>query len=111
MREPFFLRIALQILLLLTLNSGAYAQDDEKPGFSMPCDQVLKLGLEKFTKAYGDRTQDFSTAGQKQAFEYYVKCKRPANDELATKLLQPKNSLGVYEALRIQIDNVRDELN
>src|ERR1051326_5224881 len=98
MRKPYFLRTLLPIFLLLTLASGPPLPDDEKPGFSMPCDQVLKLGLEKFTKAYGDRMQDFSTAGQKQAFEYYVKCKRPANDELVTKLLQPTNSLGVYEA-------------
>ncbi|MDQ3819231.1 MAG: hypothetical protein M3362_16360 [Acidobacteriota bacterium] len=106
-----FLRIALPTLLLLALAPVAYAQDDEKSGFSMPCDQAVKLGLEKFTKAYGDRTQDFSTAGQKQAFEFYVRCKRPANDELAGKLLRPGNSLGVYEALRSQIDSVRDWLN
>lgn len=103
MRKPFFLRIALQILLLLTLTRGAYAQDDEKAGFSMPCDEVVKLGLEKFTKAYGDRTQDFSTAGQKQAFEYYVNCKRPADDALAGKLL-------TQEKLK-EINSVRDVLN
>ncbi|HEX8889376.1 MAG TPA: hypothetical protein VF779_09370 [Pyrinomonadaceae bacterium] len=62
-------------------------------------------------RVYGDKTQDYSTAGQKMGFEYYVKCKRPANDELATKLLQPGNSLGSYEALRSQIDDVREELN
>src|SRR5947209_3951998 len=103
MRKPFFLRIALQILLLLTLTQGAYAQDDEKAGFSMPCDEVVKLGLEKFTKVYGDRTQDFSTAGQKQAFEYYVNCKRPADDALSAKLL-------TEEKLK-QINSARDVLN
>jgi hypothetical protein len=103
MRKPFFLRIALQILLLLALSAGAYAQDDEKAGFSMPCDQVVKLGLEKFSKAYGDRTQDFSTAGQKQAFEYYVNCKHPADDALSAKLLT--------EDKQKQIATVRDELN
>lgn len=103
MRKAFFLRIALPIILLLTLTRGAYAQEDEKPGFSMPCEQVIKLGLEKFTKAYGDRTQDFSTAGQKQAFEYYVNCKRPADDALADKLLT--------EDQRKQINSVRDVLN
>src|SRR5437763_16310807 len=106
-----FLRIALPIILLLTFTSGVYAQDDEKAGFSMPCEQVVKLGLEKFTKAYGDKTQDFSTAGQKQAFEYYVNCKRPANDALAAKLLYVGNGLGVYEAKRGQIEDVREELN
>src|SRR5947209_18995970 len=111
MRKPFFLRIALQILLLLTITPGAYAQDDEKPGFKMPCEQVVKLGLEKFTKVYGDRTQDFSTAGQKQAFEYYVNCKRSANDALATKLLYAGNGLEVYEAKRGQLEDVREELN
>src|SRR5437763_884758 len=106
-----FLRIALPIILLLTFTSGVYAQDDEKAGFSMPCEQVVKLGLEKFTKAYGDKTQDFSTAGQKQAFEYYVNCKRPANDALAAKLLYVGNGLGVYEAKRGQLEDVREQLN
>src|SRR5205085_3005120 len=106
-----FLRIALPIILLLTFTSGVYTQDDEKAEFSMPCDQVVKLGLEKFTKAYGDKKQDFSTAGQKQAFEYYVNCKRPANDALAAKLLYVGNGLGVYEAKRGQLEDVREELN
>jgi prefoldin subunit 5 len=91
--------------------AGAQAQDDERQDFKMPCGQVTRLGLEKFMKVYGDKTQDYSTAGQKMGFEYYVKCKRPANDDLATKLLHPGNSLGSYEALRIQIDDVREQLN
>lgn len=62
-------------------------------------------------KVYGDKTQDYSTAGQKMGFEYYAKCKRPANDELAGRLLSHRNNLGAYEALRIQIDSIRDELN
>ena len=91
--------------------TGAQAQDDERPDFKMPCAQVTKLGLDRFMKVYGDRTQDYSTAGQKMGFAYYAKCKRPANDALAEKLLAPTNSLGVYEAMRIQIDDVRKELN
>src|SRR3954470_23833658 len=105
------LRITLPFLLLIISATGAQAQEDERLDFKMPCGQVTRLGLEKFTKVYGDKTQTYSTAGQKMGFEYYVKCKRPANDELATKLLTPGNSLGSYEALRIQIDDVREDLN
>src|ERR1051326_7637466 len=87
------LRITLP-LLLLAFAPLAYAQD-ERPEFKMSCAEVLKLGLDKFVNVYGKRTQDQSNAGQKAAFTYYVKCKRPANDELAHKLLSATNSLGV----------------
>lgn len=97
-------------LSLLGLAGVAYAQD-ERPEFKMPCTQVLKLGLDKFVDVYGKRTGDYSNAGQKEAFTYYVKCKRPANDELASKLLHAGNGLGAYEAKRIQIDDVRTQLN
>lgn len=105
------LRISLPLLLLTISAAGARAQDDEQPDFKMPCAQVVRLGLEKFTRLYGEKTQDYSTAGQKMGFEFYARCKRPANDALAEKLLQPGNSLGSYEALRSQIDDVRDQLN
>lgn len=105
------LRIVLPLLLLIVSAAGTKAQKDERPDFKMSCAQVLRLGQDRFMRVYGDKTQDYSTAGQKMGFEYYVKCKRPANDELATKLLQPGNSLGSYEALRSQIDDVREELN
>jgi len=105
------LRITLPLLLLIVFAAGAQAQDDERPDFKMPCGQVTKLGLDRFMKVYGDKMQDYSTAGQKMGFEYYANCKHPANDALAEKLLQPGNSLGSYEALRSQIDSVRDELN
>lgn len=81
------------------------------PDFKMPCKQVLKLGLEKFTEAYGKRTEDYSSAGQKMAFEYYVNCKRPANDELAHRSLSAIYPIGMYEARRIQVDDTREELN
>lgn len=103
------LRLTLP-LLLLAFVPVAHAQD-ERPEFKMPCQEVLKLGLDKFTDVYGKRTQDQSNAGQKAAFEYYVNCKRPANDELAAKLLYAKNGLGAYEAKRGQVEDVREELN
>jgi hypothetical protein len=102
------LRITLP-LLVLAFGSVAHAQD-ERPEFKMPCQEVVKLGLDKFADVYGKRTGDQSNAGQKAAFTYYVNCKRPANDALASKLLY-KNGLGAYEAKRIQIDDVREELN
>jgi hypothetical protein len=108
--QKLILRITLP-LLLLAFAPVAFAQDDERPEFKMPCQQALKLGLEKFTDAYGVKTQDYSTVGQKQAFEYWANCKRPANDALAAKLLSPRYKLGVYEAKRQQIDDARDEFN
>lgn len=102
------LRITLP-LFLLAFASVAHAQD-ERPEFKMSCQEVLKLGLNKFTDVYGKRMRDQSTAGQEAALAYYVNCKRPANDALAASLLN-KNGLGVYEAKRLQIDDVREELN
>ena len=77
----------------------------------MPCPQVLRLGLDKFMTVYGDKTQDYSTVGQKQGFEYWVNCKRPANDALAAKILSAAYKIGVYEAKRQQLDDVREEFN
>jgi hypothetical protein len=95
------------VMLLLMLVPGAavvgYAQDEERPEFKMSCEQVLKLGLDKFMDVYGERTEDYSTAGQKQGFEYFVNCKRPANDELAARSLS--------EERRRQVEDVREELN
>jgi|GEM_PF-2695825 len=108
--RKLILRIALPVLLL-TFVPYAHAQDDERPEFKMSCQQVLKLGLEKFTEAYGEKMQDYSTAGQKAAFEYYVNCKRPANDALASKILSAVYRIGAYEAKRLQIDDTREELN
>ena len=108
--RKLILRLPL-LLLLLASAPLAYAQDDERPEFKMPCAQVLKLGLDKFTNLYGEKTQDYSTVGQKMGFEYWVNCKRPANDALAEKLLSSTYKLGAYEAKRIQIDDAREWVN
>jgi hypothetical protein len=108
--RKLILRITLP-LLLLAFVPHAHAQDVQGPDFKMSCQQVVKLGLEKFTEAYEEKVQDYSNAGQKAAFEYYVNCKRPANDELAAKSLSAIYRIGVYEAKRLQIDDTRDELN
>src|SRR4051812_9027133 len=76
--RKLILRIALSLLLLAFFVPSALAQSNVMPDFKMPCRQVLKLGLEKFTEAYGKKMEDYSSAGQKMAFEYYVNCKRPA---------------------------------
>lgn len=89
------------LLLTLVVFSGALAQEDIE--YKMPCEQVLKLGLDKFMDAYGEKTQDYSTYGQKQAFGYFVNCKRPVNDALAARTLS--------EAQRKQIDDVREAFN
>lgn len=67
----------------------------------MPCQQVFKLGLDKFTEVYGEKTNDYSTYGMKQAFGYYVECKRPENDASAKRL---------NEERRRQTDEVREAL-
>ncbi|MDT4898029.1 MAG: hypothetical protein QOH25_3106 [Acidobacteriota bacterium] len=100
--RKLILRIALP-LFLLSFAPLAYAQDDERPEFKMPCQEALKLGLNKFMDVYGEKTQDYSTAGQKQAFEYWVNCKRPANDALAAGRLSDEK--------RKQVDSAREEFN
>jgi hypothetical protein len=109
--RKLILRITLPALLALTFVPAAYAQDDERPEFKMSCPQVLKLGLNKFTNLYGEKTQDYSTVGQKMAFEYWVNCKRPANDALAAKLLSATYRIGMYEARRQQVDDAREWAN
>jgi hypothetical protein len=87
-------------LLILGFIQGAPGSDDSK--FKLPCPQVLKLGLNKFVNLYGEKTEDYSTYGQKQAFSYYVDCRRPDND---------KRTEGLSDARRKQVDEVRDKLS
>ena len=97
--------IKLRIVLLLTLFAfvpQAFAQNDDQPEFKMACADVLKFGLDKFIDVYGEKTQDYSTYGQKQAYAYYVDCKRPANDARAARLGPSKSKL---------VDKVREELS
>jgi hypothetical protein len=109
--RKLILRIILPLLLLLAFAPLIHAQDDDRPEFKMPCQEVLKLGFNKFIDVYGEKTQDYSTVGQKQAFEYWVNCKRPANDALAAKLLSAAYKIGVYETKRQQLDDAREEFN
>jgi hypothetical protein len=99
------LRIALHglLLMLLALAPAAHAQEGEGPDFKMPCEEALKLGLDKFMNVYGEKTTDYSPAGQKQGFEYWVNCKRPANDALAARSLS--------EERRKQFEAAREEFN
>lgn len=62
---------------------------------------MVKLGLEKFTDLYGEKTQDYSTYGMKEALGRYAECKRPANDARAASL---------SEADRKLVNSIRDEL-
>lgn len=89
------------IVILLALQPCVRAQDEERPEFKMPCAEVLKIGLDKFVDVYGEQTQDYSTYGMKQAYAYYVECKRPQNDERARRL---------PEARRKESEAARDEL-
>lgn len=90
------------VFLSLLLMSAAEVRPQDRPEFKMPCPEVLQLGLNKFVNAYGEKTQDYSTYGMKQAFSYYVDCRRPDNDKLANQL---------SDARRSQVDTVRSELS
>jgi hypothetical protein len=87
-------------LLLLGFVQGARAAQD--PEYKMPCPQVLKLGLDKFADLYGEKTNDYSTYGMKQAFNYYVDCRRPDND---------KRMQALPEASRNEVNEVREKLS
>ena len=89
-------RLLISALLIACFASVSTAQ--EQTQFTMPCAQVLRLGVDKFVSVYGEKTQDFSTHGQKQAFNYYVDCKRAANDKRATPL-SPEASKQVDEII------------
>lgn len=89
----------LALLLLGVVPSARAAQETE---FKLPCAQVLQLGLEKFVNLYGEKTNDYSTYGMKQAFSYYTDCRRPDNDKRVQVL-----SL----ASRKQVEEVRDKLS
>jgi hypothetical protein len=91
--------IILPLLILGFIQSARAAQD---PEYKLPCPQVLKLGLSKFVNLYGEKTEDYSTYGQKQAFSYYVDCRRPDND---------KRMQGSSAAARKQVAEVRDKLS
>ena len=97
-------RIVFGVIVIFSgmLSSLATGNQEDRPQFKMPCEQVLKLGLDKFVDAYGEKTQDFSTYGMKEAYGYYVNCKRPANDMRARQL---------PELRRKQVDAVREALS
>lgn len=97
-------KISLKLLLpliLLAFAPSALAQDEENPKFKMPCQQVLKLGQSKFMDVYGEKTNDYSTYGMKQAFGYYADCKRADNDTRAKRLTDER---------RAQVNEVREAL-
>ncbi|MEO7969944.1 MAG: hypothetical protein ABI698_01500 [bacterium] len=94
------IRLIILPLLLVGFIQSAHAQDE--PQFKLPCPQVLQLGLEKFVDLYGEQTNDYSTYGQKQAFNYYVACRRPDNDNLAQALSAAK---------RTEVNEVREKLS
>jgi hypothetical protein len=101
MRKSSLMKVSLLLLLLWACAPGALAQGDEKPPFKMPCQQVLKLGQNKFMNVYGETTGDYSTYGMKQGFGYYADCKRADNDARASRLAGDR---------RRQVDEVREAL-
>lgn len=86
--------------LTLLLSVASFAAQDQAE-FKMSCDEVVKLGLDKFMDVYGEKTNDFSTYGMKQGFGYYVACKRAANNDQASKLPVER---------RQQVNVIRDSL-
>jgi hypothetical protein len=101
MRRLSLMKVSLALLIsLLAFAPRALAQD-EAPKFKMPCQQVLKLGQNKFMNLYGEQTADYSTYGMKEAFGYYADCKRADNDARAAKLAGDE---------RRRVDEVREAL-
>ena len=92
--------MAVFFALTLLLSVASLAAQDHAE-VKMPCDEVVKLGLDKFMEVYGEKTNDFSTYGMKQGFGYYVGCKRAANDNHT-------NNLPVER--RNQVNLIRDSL-
>lgn len=103
--RKLLLKLTLPLLLLLLLLVFAphvpAQEDDERPQFKMPCQQVLRIGQTKFMDVYGEKTKDYSTYGMKQAFGYYADCKRAANDARAGRLTEER---------RRQADEAREAL-
>lgn len=96
------LRLMFLMLFMLAFAAHAHAQDNDRPtNYRPPCQQVLRMGQSRFINAYGEKTQDYSTYGQKEAFGYYADCKRAANDAQARRLSDEK---------RRQADEVREAL-
>jgi hypothetical protein len=91
--------IFLPLFILGSIQCARAAQETE---FKLPCPEVLQLGLEKFVNLYGEKTNDYSTYGMKQAFSYYIDCRRPDND----KRMQGLSAVG-----RKQVGEVRDKLS
>ncbi|HEY0384472.1 MAG TPA: hypothetical protein VGC64_00605, partial [Pyrinomonadaceae bacterium] len=84
----FLLPLLLLIYVPLIYVQPVYAQTGERSKFKMPCQQVLRLGQNKFMNIYGERTNDYSTYGMKEAFGYYADCKRADNDAHARRLTE-----------------------
>ena len=105
-KVPWMRKLILRLtfsLILLTFAPLAFAQDEARPEFKMPCPEALKLGLDKFIDVYGEKTQDYSTFGQKQAYGYWANCKQQANDALAAERLTDEQ--------RGQVHTAREEFN
>jgi hypothetical protein len=96
------MRLMLLMLFMLAFATQAHAQDNDRPNYRPPCRQVLKMGQSRFMNVYGEKTQDYSTYGQKEAFGYYADCKRASNDAEARRLSDEK---------RRQADDVREALS
>ncbi len=76
--RKYFLVLSLCLLSGVSSLGASHAQEIN-PQFKMPCDQVVRLGFDKYFKAYEDATKDYSTAGQRDACYRYAKCKGEAN--------------------------------
>jgi hypothetical protein len=72
-------------LSLCLLPSLAHAQEINSQ-WKMPCDQVVRMGFDKYFQAYQNATKDYSTAGQKDACYRYTRCRHEANRKLMATL-------------------------
>ncbi|HEX8235639.1 MAG TPA: hypothetical protein VF600_06750 [Abditibacteriaceae bacterium] len=74
--------------------------------FKMPCAQVLRLGFDKFMHEYSERTNDYSTAGQKQGYRIYTECKRADNDRRLKAL--PPTRRTQLASIRLNLARLED---
>jgi hypothetical protein len=74
--------------------------------FKMPCAQVVRLGFNKFMHEYSERTNDYSTAGQKQGYEIYTECKRADNNRRIKAL--PPTRRTQLASIRLNLARLED---
>lgn len=99
-----FMRRLLLVLTVFCWVGSVHAQ--KQPPIS--CDEIVKLGFDKFRTSETARTGDESTAGMVAISDRYTKCKREANDR-AVKALSAARQKQVATARR-ELDKLENAI-